>query len=373
VVADRIDRAHVLATFGSFVQAHRGQARRITEAIAARVMGLSPRPRVLELYGGSGAFGLELAARGAEVQLVEAFAPAAELAAKAAAQQGLALSARAADATAFTVDAAASGERYDVVLVDPPRRGLSVELRRAIARLAPRLLVYVSCQPPTLARDLEHFEYLGLRAASVAGYDMIPQTEEVETLCFLEGAPPLELPLLLRSGGYAVFDAPAFLKPSEFTASARRVLGGSDVRVSLPRAGASGAVLVADGAVGSAAHEARALVLAKGLTTNRGDAHGLDYRRVALVGGHSLLDLGIRSTLDAELAALAKTGHPAIGGPGSDPATVRHFAEKHGLERPFVHVVTLVTPRGESVRSPLAGDLVAVLTSLGGAWPLDGG
>jgi hypothetical protein len=86
---------------------------------------------------------------------------------------------------------------------------------------------------------------------------------------------------------------------------------------------------------------------------------------VAALGEHSLVELETSLPIRYVLDALARAGHPVIGSAGCDSATNRHFVEKHGLDRPFVHVARLVGPGGQDVRSPLAGDLCAVLASLG--------
>ena len=103
---DRVGRSVHLATFGSFVQAHRGQAGRV-HALLAEVVGLSARtkapgrkPRMLDLYGGSGAIALGLAAAGASVRLVESFAPAVAQARAAAKAQGRDVEAECADVAA---------------------------------------------------------------------------------------------------------------------------------------------------------------------------------------------------------------------------------------------------------------------------------
>ena len=63
-----------------------------------------------------------------------------------------------ADATAFINDLAAAGEKIDVVILDPPRTGSTEEFIAAVGRLKPKKVVYVSCNPETLARDLEVFK-----------------------------------------------------------------------------------------------------------------------------------------------------------------------------------------------------------------------
>jgi 23S rRNA (uracil1939-C5)-methyltransferase len=74
---------------------------------------------------------------------------------------------------------------FDAVLVDPPRPGLATAVRRALGRWRVPLLVYVSCNPATLARDLGHLTTLGYRLDSLAAFDLFPQTPHVESLAVL--------------------------------------------------------------------------------------------------------------------------------------------------------------------------------------------
>mgnify|MGYP000965489350 CR=1 FL=1 len=75
------------------------------------------------------------------------------------------------------------------MVVNPPRRGLAPLVREQIVRLAPQAIAYVSCDPETLARDLDHLSRLGYHGAALQPLDMIPLTEEVETLAMLKPAP----------------------------------------------------------------------------------------------------------------------------------------------------------------------------------------
>ncbi len=77
-------------------------------------------------------------------------------------------------------------ESPDCIVLDPPRAGLSPEGALRIVKLAPRRIVYVSCEPSTLARDLAAFVAGGYEIASVDFFDLFPQTFHIETLVKLE-------------------------------------------------------------------------------------------------------------------------------------------------------------------------------------------
>ena len=77
---------------------------------------------------------------------------------------------------------AQAGLRPDVICVDPPRKGLAPEVVEAIVRMAPDRVVYVSCDPATLARDLARFSERGYDARTAVAVDMFPRTAHVETV-----------------------------------------------------------------------------------------------------------------------------------------------------------------------------------------------
>jgi 23S rRNA (uracil1939-C5)-methyltransferase len=89
------------------------------------------------------------------------------------------------DAGRFMVKAARNGETYDVVIMDPPRAGASLEFLRCLVELAPEKIVYVSCNPETLARDLSFLTRKGYRVRKIQPVDMFPHTEHVETVALL--------------------------------------------------------------------------------------------------------------------------------------------------------------------------------------------
>lgn len=365
-VRDRVDRAYSYATFGAFVQAHRSQARAVSTWLVERVARLGSGLRVLELFGGAGGFGLELAAAGAQVHSVEAFAPAAHLAQRAADEQRLRFVAHASDAERFVLAAARARTTYDVVVVDPPRRGLTAALREAIASLAPRAFGYVSCCPETLARDLDHFTTLGLRVEALEAFDMIPQTSEVETVCWLAPQQPSSVAILGRSLHAVFVDRRAHVDSAALERALNRELDGEGEVTPREQATPSGVALVERKGWKGPTFARRVIALVKGLTTTHGEAGGTEFRRVAHGGGHSLLESVVRGAgLDPLVAALAAGGHPVLGAPSCDPATRRFMAERHGLDRAFLHVVALSQGDEVLAESPLAGDLRCVLRSLG--------
>ena len=78
-----------------------------------------------------------------------------------------------------------SGIKADVVVVDPPRKGCEESLIQAIAKMSPQKIVYVSCDPATLARDLRILNDLGYKTLEVQPVDMFPQTAHMETVILL--------------------------------------------------------------------------------------------------------------------------------------------------------------------------------------------
>ncbi|WP_010294627.1 23S rRNA (uracil(1939)-C(5))-methyltransferase RlmD [Clostridium senegalense] len=85
------------------------------------------------------------------------------------------------------------GIKADVVVVDPPRKGCEESLLHSIAKMAPKKIVYVSCDPATLARDLNILQQLGYKTLEIQPVDMFPQTAHVETVVKLEKAKLLNL------------------------------------------------------------------------------------------------------------------------------------------------------------------------------------
>jgi 23S rRNA (uracil1939-C5)-methyltransferase len=158
-----------------FTQVNPGANRLLVETVVAFATG----ERVLDLYCGAGNFALPLARRGAVVHGVERDPLAVEAARANAARLGFAATFTAADATAALAALTPGG--VDAVVLDPPRAGARDAVPE-IARLGPRRVVYVSCDPATLARDARTLAQRGYGVVRVQPVDLFPQTYHVETV-----------------------------------------------------------------------------------------------------------------------------------------------------------------------------------------------
>ena len=89
------------------------------------------------------------------------------------------------DAGKFMVDAANYGEKFNIVIMDPPRAGASLDFLRSLVTLSPKKIVYISCNPETQARDLSFLVRKGYKVRRIQPVDMFPHTEHVETVVLL--------------------------------------------------------------------------------------------------------------------------------------------------------------------------------------------
>ncbi len=404
---DRLGASTHLATYGSFVQAHRGQAARVHEILTeslgiARLCDQGRPPRVLDLYGGSGAIALGLAAAGANVHLVESFGPAVAHARSAAESQSLTMTAECADVAGALRSLSERKERFDAAVVNPPRRGMSASAREGLARLEPSMIAYVSCDPDTLARDLDHLQRLGYTSSVLRPLDMIPLTDEVETIAILRrtNVPPPRVMyeddevLVVEKGPHE----PTATQPEyagSLVARARRI-PGAEAAVPIHRidVGTSGLVILAKtpdrieawaDALASATTRKIYVAATRGVTPSKGAITRelredgklyparTRYRRLAVASGHSVLrvipEQGRTHQIRRHLAAI---GHPVLGDDryGHVP-TNRFFEEKNGLDRAFLHCVRIEIDHPRTgvrlvVEAPLPGDLRAVLERTSG-------
>ena len=171
----------------SFFQVNPAQAQRLYR-LAGELAGLAGKERVLDLYCGTGTIGLTMARDCAALVGVEAVPQAVEDARRNAARNGIS-NARflCMDVAQAAARLAGEGWRPDTVLLDPPRKGCEPALLRTVAEMAPGRIVYVSCDPATLARDLKLLRGMGYEAKRIVPVDMFPRTGHVEMIVLLTG------------------------------------------------------------------------------------------------------------------------------------------------------------------------------------------
>jgi 23S rRNA (uracil1939-C5)-methyltransferase len=169
---------------GGFSQINYSQNRALITAVLAS-LDLTGDERVLDIYCGNGNFSLPLASMCREVVGIEEYGPSITDALRNARENCLDnVRFRSVDAVAGVKDIAAAGDRFDVVLLDPPRTG-AAELVRLIPEINPAKIVYVSCNPSTLARDIGILRGYGYSVASSQPVDMFPQTYHIESVTLL--------------------------------------------------------------------------------------------------------------------------------------------------------------------------------------------
>ena len=166
---------------GGFAQVNPAQNRQLVAAVVAAA-ALTGRERVLDLYCGVGNFTLPLARRAADVVGIESYAPAIADAAANAACHGI-------ENAVFLGEpaegAALRHGAFDLVLLDPPRTGAHAVMPDLLAA-RPRRILYVSCDPATLVRDLKPLVHNGYAVTSARPFDLFPQSWHTESLTVLD-------------------------------------------------------------------------------------------------------------------------------------------------------------------------------------------
>ena len=172
----------------SFYQVNTLAAERLY-GIAAQYAQLTPDDLLLDLYCGMGTIGLSMVDHCRELVGVEIVPEAIESAKANAARMGDAVAAKScffcADAGQAATRLAAEGLHPDVVMLDPPRKGCDEATLSAVVRMAPRRVVYVSCNPSTAARDAAWLEQNGYHAEKVQPVDLFPRTKHCECVIAL--------------------------------------------------------------------------------------------------------------------------------------------------------------------------------------------
>ena len=165
-----------------------------TEILYGKAMeyaGLTGKERVIDAYCGIGTIGMIAAKQAKEVIGVELNKDAVRDAIRNAKRNGMKnITFYQKDAGEFMVQMAAQGEHADVVLMDPPRAGSDEAFLSSVIKLSPERIVYVSCNPVTLARDLKYLTKHGYQAQVCQPVDMFPWTGHVETVVLLSQQKP---------------------------------------------------------------------------------------------------------------------------------------------------------------------------------------
>jgi len=169
----------------SFYQVNHDQAEQLYGK-ALEYAGLTGEETVLDLYCGTGTITLALSRKAKKVYGVEIIDAAIRDAKENAAENGIE------NAEFFCADAAQAAKRFaeegikpHVIVVDPPRKGLEESVIDSIVYMQPEKVVYVSCDPATLARDLKRFAERGYQTVKAEAFDMFPRCHHVESVALL--------------------------------------------------------------------------------------------------------------------------------------------------------------------------------------------
>ena len=166
----------------SFYQVNPGMAQKLYEK-AMKYAGISGRETVLDAYCGTGTIGMVAAAKSKKVIGVELNKDAVKDAITGAKKNKLSnIRFYQADAGEFMEKMAESKEKVDVVFMDPPRSGSSEKFLTSLVKLKPEKVIYISCNPETLARDLDFLCKKGYQMKKGAAVDMFPFTDEIEVV-----------------------------------------------------------------------------------------------------------------------------------------------------------------------------------------------
>lgn len=184
-IVDELCGCKFIISPASFYQVNPVQTEKLYEA-AVKAAGIQQGSRVLDAYCGVGTIGMVCAGQGAQVLGVESNKDAVRDAAANAKLNGLDnIRFVCADAAQLIRELAFKGEKLDTVIMDPPRAGASQQFISAVASIAPKNVVYVSCKIETLERDLKVFRKCGYKAELIQPIDMFPHTTGIETVVLL--------------------------------------------------------------------------------------------------------------------------------------------------------------------------------------------
>lgn len=181
-ITDTLCGKRFLISPTSFYQINRDQTENLYNK-AIELMALTGDEVVLDAYCGAGTIGITAADRAKEVLAVELNPAAIRDAKRNAKLNGTEnITFVAADSKDYAKALVNDGKTVDAAFIDPPRAGCTASFLKALARLKPQKIVYISCNPQTQARDILQLGRLGYRAEICCPYDMFPQTNHIESV-----------------------------------------------------------------------------------------------------------------------------------------------------------------------------------------------
>ena len=167
---------------GAFWQRHRNAPDTLTDKFL-ELAQLKAGDHLLDLYGGVGLFtsvALDVVGPGGRIDLIESSIPATE-----SAKENFADYPNVKILREDVLKGLKNIRRADVVVLDPPRAGAGAEVVKQLLRINPARIVYIACDPASLARDVKDFVAAGWSIQQIDGYDLFPMTQHIETVCLL--------------------------------------------------------------------------------------------------------------------------------------------------------------------------------------------
>lgn len=173
----------LLVKAGAFWQRHRNAPDTLTTKFL-ELAKLKAGEHLLDLYGGVGLFSsvaIDLLGPGGRIDLIESSIPATD-----SAKENFKDHQNVKIIRDDVLKGLKSIKRADVVVLDPPRAGAGADLVAQLIRIKPSRIVYVACDPASLARDVKTFTENGWKLRSLDGFDLFPMTQHIESVCLLE-------------------------------------------------------------------------------------------------------------------------------------------------------------------------------------------
>ncbi|MCX8042967.1 MAG: 23S rRNA (uracil(1939)-C(5))-methyltransferase RlmD [Desulfobacterota bacterium] len=356
---------------GSFFQANPGAAYILQKTVATWCAEYTSAKYLVDLFAGVGLFAIGVALRGRTVTAVESAEQAAADARESATLSHVAVTVHCmpAEKTCSLL----SAMHPDIVILDPPRRGAALTLLTAIGTARPSRIVYVACDPETLARDLAVLVVHGYRISQLVPLDMFPLTDHVETAVLLEHVEPVRrIRVRYRDNVMHVSEKrfPFQTPPQEYA--------DYPCLIHSPPSGASGMVIHMK-ARPKKPVLLEYLALVKGIPHKKGHLpcrkkthrSGQEtYRLLSVIGGYGLVRIYCNSARKLDvLRQFWRIGHPILGDEQFGDRRANHFlTETCGLHRLWLHLHRVFLRRADGTRirlcMPLPHDLRFVIRRL---------